>query len=165
MHRQASDVPAPYLDLAGMQAGPDLEPEVRGDLHQGHRAADALGRRGEAGHHAVARVLDMDAVVAAQQALDVHVELVEHVAPLAIAGSGRVPSRIDDVGEEHRGQRPFGRVPAAARQEFLHLIDDALEFTGPGQHVRAREGDEACRGNRFAQVAPVFHQVGEGFGT
>ena len=122
----------------------------------------ALGRRGEPGQDAVARVLHEHPVVAGQQPLDVEVELVEHAAPCAVAGGGGAHGRVDDVDEQHGGQeaRRSRGSPALPGDELLDLVDDGVELAGPRQQVGPGKRHEAGTGDVLGQVAAVLDQVG-----
>ena len=100
-----------------------------------------------------------------QQAGDVDVELVEHGAPLTVAGCGRPHGRVHDVGEQDGGQQPRRRVrTAGAGDELLQLVEDGVEFTGPRHQVGAGEGHVAGTCDVLGQVAAVLAEVGVGVG-
>ena len=51
--------------------------------------------------------------MAGQEAFDVDVELVEDTAPLTVTDLGGAHGRVDDVGEEHRGEQACGGMHPA----------------------------------------------------
>ena len=103
-------------------------------------AADRLGRRGEAGQNPVARRLDQHAVVARQQPLHVDVELVEHAAPLSVAGRGRPHRRVHDVGEQDGGRAVRVACARPVRPVTNSSISSTMESNSPAQGTRSAPG-------------------------
>jgi hypothetical protein len=65
---------------------------------------------------------------------DRRVVALEQLPPAAVPQLGRA----DDVGEEDRRQRPFGLGRAAAAdEELLDLVEQAVEVAGKGQVIVA----------------------------
>ena len=76
---------------------------------------------------AVARGVDLAAAVAAELGPHQPVMTFEETAPAPVAQLGGALRRIDDVGEEHRGQDAIGLGAAPrAGDELLHLIQDGV---------------------------------------
>jgi hypothetical protein len=88
---------------------------------------------------------DLAAGEAGQLATAQLVVLVEHVPPAPVTHLRGQGCRVDDVGEQQRGQLPV-RVGAGAGagEELLDLVQQAVDALGEGQVVGARELDEPC---------------------
>src|SRR5439155_9151560 len=99
MDRQAADVVADELDLAGMDGSPDLEAQRRGGTPDGTGAGERPGRRVEPGEEAVAGRLDLDAAVSVDRHARRLVVRGEQVLPPAVPNSCGHVGRADDVGE------------------------------------------------------------------
>src|SRR5262249_56056678 len=92
-------------ELAGVEAGGDVEMGRRHRLTGGTRRLDGLRRRVEAREEAVARGGDLGAAAAGNLAAYRQVVLLEQRTPRRVPESLRMSGGVDDVGEQHRRQR------------------------------------------------------------
>ena len=111
--RDAGEVIAGELALAGVQPGADVELERAGGVHGGERAADRARRPVERGEHAVAGAADRATAVDGDLIVHQPVVVLHQVVPAAVAEPGGVLGRADDVGEHDRRQHPVGVVDPA----------------------------------------------------
>jgi hypothetical protein len=106
----------------------------------------------------VARRIDLVATELAQLIADEVVVSAEEISPLAVAHLGRLSSRIDDVGEEHRREYALGfTLTALARshnliQEALQFREERLSVAERRPEVASRKLDESRTGNVRRQV-------------
>jgi len=87
---------------------------------------------------------------------------IEERAPTAVADLCGALGRVDNVGEQHRGQRPVRlRLVTRLGQEFLDLVDDAIgdaaiiegPMVGPGVLRSRNPGGELASGlDRYGGV-------------
>ena len=89
VHRQPADVVTADLDLAGVQADPDLETEIGSRVPDGGRAPDRPRRPVERGEETVARRLHLAAAERLELLADGCVVVVEEVLPAAVAERSR----------------------------------------------------------------------------
>src|SRR5829696_1979284 len=152
-----ADVVAADFDLAGVQAGADLEVDVAELLAEADRAGDGPPGAVEGGQEAVAGRLDHPpAPLLDQAAADVVVDL-EQVPPAAVAELAGPLGRGHDVGEQDRGQHPGRRGGLAdPGQELLDGVQGELGGL-PGQGpVGAGQLDQPGVGDVLGQVAAVL---------
>ena len=104
MHADAAPATLAPFDLAGVDGGPHLEAQPADDVVEREGAAQRPGRCVEGGHDPVAGALDVLAHPSVHLRLR-HLEVPVHkLAPGAIAHLGGLGGRLDDVGEQDRGQ-------------------------------------------------------------
>ena len=114
MDGNAADVVPHHLALAGVQADANADPRhLRGPEDRG-RAADRAGRAVERREEAVPGRLHLAAVETAQGLAHRALVSLEQLAPAPITKIRGRARRIDDVGEEHRGENPVGLGTARA---------------------------------------------------
>src|SRR3954447_11336725 len=99
----ATHVVAAYFAFAGVQAGPDLEPEWLYRVANRDRAPDRSLRPVERGEKAVARGAHLATAVAHQLGSDHRIVCVQQRTPVPVAHLRGSTRRIDDVREQHRG--------------------------------------------------------------
>ena len=109
MHTDAADVVTASLQLAGVDAGPDLQVELRDRGIDRASARDGTGRAVERGEDPVTRRLHEAAAVRRDLFGGDGIVVVEHATPRLVADRHGLLGRSHDVGEEHRGQHPLGR--------------------------------------------------------
>ena len=139
MDGQPGDVVRQDLDLADVDAGPDLEPELPDAVADRDRAADRAGRAVERREEPVADDLDLVAAEPLELATDDAVVVGEQGLPADVAELGRPLGRADDVGEQDGRQHAsrLGRRPDAG-DERLDLGDHRVLVAGPDEVVDAR---------------------------
>ena len=93
MNAESADVISAPLDLPGVQAGPDLDPEATHRISDRACARDGACGAVEGGDHAVACVLHRGAAIALELPSNGAVVPVERRAPRAIAQPGGGGSR------------------------------------------------------------------------
>ncbi len=109
MDREPADVVADPLDLARVQAGPDLETERPDAVHDRERTPNGASRPLERGEEAVTRGGDLAPAVASELLAHDRVVGLEEVAPGLVAEGRRPLGRLDDVGEEDRREDSVAR--------------------------------------------------------
>jgi hypothetical protein len=145
---EPGDLVVPELDLPGVQAGPDREPERGHAAGDRARAPDRPGRAVEGGEEAIARGVDLAPPEAPELAADEVVVSVEEVSPAAIPEGGGLLRGADDVGEEDGRQYPVGLGTVTnARQEFLDLVDNRVRVVPPGDVIDPGELHELGSGD------------------
>ena len=78
---------------------------------------------------------------------DGEVVRVEQLAPALVAGGGRAGRRVDEVGEQHRGEHAVGLdVGGRAGHELLDLGDDRVDLPDHHDVVDAVELHQSCIG-------------------
>jgi hypothetical protein len=100
--------PALQLAFAGMDARADLKAESLHGGADGAGALDGAGGRLEAHEKAVAGGVDLEAFAPHDLSPDHRPVLIEELPPARVAESAGVIRRTHDVGEEERGEDPFG---------------------------------------------------------
>src|SRR5688572_15785486 len=105
VHREASNLAADLLALAGMHAGADVDAEWPHRIADPERATDGACRAVERGEEAIAGRVDLPPSVAVQLPSDQIVVGLQDFAPTAITQLRDPLRRADDVGEEHRGEK------------------------------------------------------------
>jgi hypothetical protein len=126
VHRDAADLVSHQLALAGVDARPDLDPELANAFPDRPRCADGTRRPVQGREKAVAGRVDLAATEAVELAPDARMMLADDLAPAPVAELRRARRGIDDVGEEHRGENAVRlRKRTLARQELLYLVDAA----------------------------------------
>ena len=126
------------LDLAGVQADPDLETEIGRRVSDRSRAADRARRPVEGGEEPVAGRLHFATAERLELVADGGVVIVEELLPTAVAERCRPLGRADDVGEHDRGEHPVGLgCDPRAGQELPDLLDDRVRVAAPGKVVLA----------------------------
>jgi hypothetical protein len=95
----AADVVAPELDLAGVDAGPDLDPAVPQPVAQAGGAADPPAGPVEQGQDAVAGRLDQPALELADLLPGEPVVQVQQLSPAPVADPPGELGGPDDVGQ------------------------------------------------------------------
>ena len=120
-------------------------------------AADGAGGAVERGEHAVAGALDPVAAMNVHEAVDDRVVVVEDVAHPVVAEAGGERRRVDEVGEQHRGQHPVDLGgPADAAEEVLDAPDELLDVALEEEVLVAVELDEVGVGDVLGEVATVI---------
>jgi hypothetical protein len=117
------------------------------------------GARGavERREKAVAGVLHDAPLEAADFGVEDVVVTRAQLAPTAVAEPGGVPCRIDDVGEQHGGQHPVGRMlMPLPGEEFLDLAGDRLDVADGRPVVDALEFDDSRRRDSHGDLARVL---------
>src|SRR6266496_12308 len=125
VHADASDVVAPTLDLARMDARADLEAEAPNAAAHGDRAGDGAGGPIEDRQHAVPSPLQPGPVEADHLSPSELVMRVEQLAPAPIAELRGVLGRTDDVGQQYGAEEP-----TAIRLRRTRVAEEALDFIG-----------------------------------
>ena len=151
--RQAADVVADDLDLAGVDRRPDLEVERRGHRSHRLRAGERPGRRVEPGEKAVAGRLDLDALELLDRAPGGLVVIRQERMPAVVAEAGGSVGRADDVGEHDgredplagRQQRCAERADARPGDADPRLVADDPRVV-PGRDLVDRLGPDLHRG-------------------
>lgn len=114
LHRDARDVAVALLDLAGVRARPDLEPETLSPSRWQARAADGPGRTVEGGEETIRAALHLPPPEPFERGPDDSVVSADQFA-LAVLDGGRAFRRAHDGGEQGGRQHRFGsgrrRVP------------------------------------------------------
>src|SRR4029077_15867088 len=100
--RDAGDVIALQIDLAGVEARTDLDPERADLLGDRPRAVHAARRAFERREEPIAHRLHLATAMARELGTDDVVVSSAQRAPVSIAQFGAPLRRVDDVGEEHR---------------------------------------------------------------
>ena len=118
MHGDAPNAAVEELALAGVETGPDLEPERPHGAPDRGRAADRTRRPVEGREEAVAGHVHLVPAEARELMPDAGVMRVEELAPAPVAELGGVRGRADDVGEEHR------------REDAVRFVLPRLTFPG-----------------------------------
>jgi hypothetical protein len=152
--RDAADIVAHHLDLAGVHAGADLEIERPHCPHDLLGTAHGARRAVEQRQEAVAGGLHFAATMALQLGANSHVMRLQRRPPLAVAGRHRLFRRIDDVGEQH-GRQHAVDLDGCRRgtHELADLVDDPIHIGRPGSVIIARQLDIAGAGNIFGELA------------
>src|SRR5712691_5738011 len=104
MDRDATELCAHHLALAGMNAGADLDPVLTHGVPDGERARHGARGAVEGREEAVAGVVDLTAAMALELASHCRMVAFEHATPLRVAQRERLLRRSDDVGIEDRGE-------------------------------------------------------------
>src|SRR5680860_392325 len=140
--RHAADVVPADLDLAGVQADPDLQAQARSRVADGTAAADRARRPVEGGQKAIPHRLHFAALERLQLVADGRVVSIEEVLPPTIAEGRRSFGGADDVGEHDGGEDPVGIGPDPhPGQELSNLLDDDVGITDPGEVIVAGQFD------------------------
>src|SRR5438105_4904422 len=123
VHRDATDVVAHQLALAGMQSRPDGEPELLDRVAEGAGAPDGARWPIESRQKTVAGGLDLTSAKPGQFAADRGVVAVQEIAPAPITDLNRPLRRAHDVGKQDRRQDAIRlHALAGAGEEFFYLI-------------------------------------------
>ena len=132
-HRQATDLPIDRLDLAGVHADADVDPERRHRRYDRRRAPDRARWPVERGEEPVPRRVDLHAAVPGELTPDASVVLLDQLLPVAIAELRGLLGGPDHVGEQHGRQCPveLGLHLAERDHEPLHLVDDRVGRADP----------------------------------
>jgi hypothetical protein len=173
VHRDAADVGAPQLHLAGVDADPEREVKTPYRLSDRQCSANGACRAVEGRQHAVTHRLH--GLTTEPLDLSAHDGLVtvEQLSPACIAQPARLRGGPDDVGEHH-GLDGSQRVAFTANSgdELLDLVDDVGcvllpdVVVGPGELDQLGVGDLACDVARSLHTQPglvraVEHQRGD----
>src|SRR5262249_54092624 len=103
VHREATDVAAKQLELAGVEAAPHLEIQSSHGLGHGTRTLDRAGGSVERGERAVASSLDECSTESFDLVAHEGVEIVQDLVPAPVADLGGTLCRGHDIGEQHGG--------------------------------------------------------------
>lgn len=106
MDRESRHIVCRDLDLAGMEARPDVEVDARGPGRDLPRRLDRPAWPIEGGEDAVSGRLDDPATATLDGRPDQPIMSPEQLAPRVVPYFGRTSRRADDIGEED------GRQPA-----------------------------------------------------
>ena len=101
-------LPAAIVDLTGVDARPDLDPERADGLGHRGRTPDGSGRPVEQSQEAVARCVHFAAPEPVQLGAQAIVVVEKQALPRRVADASQCHGRIDDVREEDRRQGPLG---------------------------------------------------------
>jgi len=153
----APDPIADHLDLAGVNAGPDLDSERLHALDGGGRTPDGAAGAVEHREETVAGRVNLASPETGQLATHEGMMALEKLSPRSITVLSREPGRPDDVGEQDRGQDPvgFGHRPGAGN-ELEDLADECVLVTGPHQLIRPGKLHVPRALDMIGNVAPVL---------
>ena len=101
MYREAGGLGPPVFDLAGMQAGADLQTDLLDRISDGSSAANGPCRPVEGREEAVASGIDLGSGVTFQELANQGVVAVEKLPPAVVADGLELLGGTDDVGEQH----------------------------------------------------------------
>ena len=123
MHRNAAELVAHDLALAGVETGADPDAEGANGVADGAGAADGAGGAVEGGQEAVARGIELPAAESDDLAANRGVVGLEEIPPGTIPDGRGGRSGAHDVGEENGRQHPIGLGTAPdAGEELLDLV-------------------------------------------
>ena len=105
MDADPSDVFAPKLDLAGMEAGPNADAQRFQSVPDGKCTPDGASGPVEGGQHAITGEFDQSAAMLIDDGSDHRVVTVEEAAPPMVSNRDGVFGRADDVGKEQRNAK------------------------------------------------------------
>src|SRR3954463_12818618 len=108
MNRDAADVLAHQLDLAGVESAADLESQRTDTVADRDRATDRSRGAVEGREESVAGRVDLPAAMALEPSSDERAICVQQVAPPGITDLGSLTRRLDDVVEEDCGEHAVG---------------------------------------------------------
>ena len=112
VHGDAADVLTAQLDLSGVKARPDFDPNTTKRRDDSDGAANGACRPVEGGDEPVTCRVHFPTSEAFELASHHRVVGVQHLAPACITQLRGLLGRADDVGEQHGGQHPIGVVRA-----------------------------------------------------
>jgi len=113
MHRDAPQLIADDLALAGVEACPDFDPKPTRAVPDAQRTADSSRGAVEGRQHTVACRVDLSPPEAADLLPSERAVAFQKVTPPMIAHLRRPLGRCDDVGERHSGEDPVALAPVA----------------------------------------------------
>ena len=157
VHRDAHDRLATRLDLAGVQPGPDLQPERAQRIPNRRRAADRPGRTVERRQEPVARGVDL--VSAEPRELLTHDPVVvsQQRSPTLVAELGGQLRRTDDVGEQHGRQHAVGvRLARLAGEKRLDLGEQEVAVSRPVGMAVTFQLDVGRAGHVLSEISAVL---------
>src|SRR3954447_5527050 len=111
VHPDATDMPIYRLDLAGVDARADLDPDRANVLDHPFCGTHCLRRVVEGGEEAVAREVLFSTTFGLEAAADDRPESDEERAPSRVAQLGGDRGGTDDVDEQDRRETPFALTP------------------------------------------------------
>src|SRR6187200_2858519 len=109
MYPDSADVISAHLALAGVQPGAHLDAECLYGVADCHGAADRSLRAVEHRQKAITRGVHLPASEAIELYAHDGVVLVEECVPVTVADLGGSARRVNDVGEQDRGEHPIIR--------------------------------------------------------
>ena len=117
-----SDVSVDEVDLAGVQAGSNVDADRAEELVDRLCASDRAGGTVEGREESVTGRLHLSSFEPVERSADEPVVLGEELSPSGVSDLGRAVCRADDVGEEYgREHAVVLRGRAGARDEVLDL--------------------------------------------
>ena len=123
-----ADVVISRFDLAGVDAGPDLDAEAADAVSDGGRTLNGPGRSVEGGQKPVSQSLHFLAPEAIELPTNEGVMGIEELTPASVAEFRGPLGGTNDVGEHHGGQDALGRRRTADRaEELLDLVNDPID--------------------------------------
>src|SRR5579864_8029772 len=154
MDGDSPDLAVHELALAGVEAGAHLDSEPAHALRDRARAADRPRRAVEAREEAVTGRVELLAAEAGELGTDDPVVVGDELFPPAVAELGCLLRRVDDVGEEHRGELSvdLDALPDLG-EERLDLGEGALRVAQPREVVRPRQLDTTGERDPLRDVA------------
>ncbi|GIK78525.1 MAG: hypothetical protein KJ006_00840 [Thermoleophilia bacterium] len=156
MDRDAGDVAVEKLDLAGVDAAPELDAELAHAGGDRARAAHRARRAVERGEEPVAGRLDRPAAMLADQLAGDPVVAGEELAPLRISERLGPLGRADDVGEGDRGEGAGGiRAAVRSGDEFRDRPDQGLRTVTKHHRVAAGQLEKPGTGNVLGEIERV----------
>src|SRR5262245_25806837 len=108
MDRDPADLLAHDLALAGVEAGPDFEPQRSDAVRYGAGATNGARWAIESRQEPVASGVDLATPEADKLAAHQAVVTVEQIVPAPVAEACRLLGRADNVGEQHGREHAIG---------------------------------------------------------
>jgi hypothetical protein len=147
VYGDATDVVAAMLDLAGVDAGSDLQAERPDRLLDRLRAADRSRRAIEGGQHAITGRLDLSATVPVQLTSNDSVVTVQKLRPMLVSQARSDLGGANDVGEQHSRQHPAGfRRREPSGEKLFDRVEDRVDVPDEEDRVRAGTGSRVAPG-------------------
>jgi hypothetical protein len=161
VHGDASDLPGDRLDLAGVHAGTNLDPQFLHGLGDRSRTAHASRRPVECGEEAVARGVDLPATEATEHGSHHPVVTLHQVPPPLVPELGCLLGGADDVREHHSGEHPIevGFLVPDLRDETLDLVEKLVLVAHREEVVVPRKRNEAGASDLISDPSRLLHRV------
>ena len=155
--REACDVIRHNLDLADVEPGTDLEPEVPDLVADRRGTANRPRRAVERGQKPSPMTLTSVPPKRVELVPDDPVVVRQQPLPSAVSQFGRQLRRPDDVGEHQGREHPaWIEHRSNARYEILDLCDDRVLIACPDEVVGAGQLDVLGTRNVLGEVPPVL---------
>jgi hypothetical protein len=153
VHGDAADVVAADLALARVQSGTNLYAERLHRVSDRHGATDRSLRTVEHREETVSSGTHFAAPEASELRPDDGVVRIEQRMPVTVAHFCGPTCRVDDVGEEHRGEHAVAcRVGLIAGHELGDLVEGITPWFDDVVEVAARQLNIFRAGNVVAQI-------------